>query len=502
MKGTGPHGKLNDDALYKNLYNNVPDNLVGYVPKDGAKYGITTGSRAEWAKLQFKLAKQESSGQTTPSAEAGHTGTAGLFQMESADLARHGQRGKSVTDPQAQIGAMNDVFKNIPKGTGTIADRKTGAGAYFGPIRDTGVNAGVLAKHEAEGARVAARNPAPTDTQTANANGPQTASIDPNQVFGNANVNVPKTTVGGTGAPVKGGTGAITGASTTAGTNPDGSPLPDRVQAVGGEDPKAFITHHTGGGGTPEGVRSTLRQRGLGVEYIMDQNGNIVSGQGGQGGHGGAGAAHMLPSGMYDDRGGRSRKVGDFPEGDPRRGLTNQNVVGMEIIASDDPHVKAIQAQKYAEFMAKRYPTTNIYGHGEVNVGHKEKDEGLTAKRAALALRAQGGNSAVAANSNVPGAAVGGYPSSLLNSRESSNEPLGLDRGALDRKALNDAMSVKHNGSLKVDVSSSNDLNTKASYKGDGLFKNTTPQPQTAMPDTPRGPSVADTASSYMKQAS
>ena len=332
--------------------------------------------------------------------------------------------------------------------------------------------------------------------------GLKTASIDPNQVFGNANVNVPKSTTGGTGAPVTGGTGAVTGASTTAGMNPDGTPFPDATTAVGGGPVKAFISHHTGGGGTPEGVRATLRQRGLGVEYIMDQQGNVHTGQGGQGGQGGAGAANILPSGYYDDRGGKSRKVGDFPEGDPRRGLTNANIAGMEIIASDDPHVKKIQAEQYAKFIAARFPQTNLYGHGEINVGHKEKDEGLTAKRAALALREQGGNSAVAANSNVPGANVGGYPSSMLSMRDSQNAPLGLDRGALDRKALSDAMTVKHNGSLKVDVSSSNDLNTKAKYSGDGLFKNTTPQPQTAMPKTPSGPSTADTAASYMRQAS
>ena len=36
--------------------------------------------------------------------------------------------------------------------------------------------------------------------------------------------------------------------------------------------------------------------------------------------------------------------------------------------------------------MAERYPDTPIMGHGEVNPGHKEADEGMTAKRAALVL--------------------------------------------------------------------------------------------------------------------
>ena len=60
-------------------------------------------------------------------------------------------------------------------------------------------------------------------------------------------------------------------ASTPAGKNPDGSDIPGPVSAVGGGDPAAFITHHTGGHGTIEGLQQTLRQRGLGVEYAMDR---------------------------------------------------------------------------------------------------------------------------------------------------------------------------------------------------------------------------------------
>jgi hypothetical protein len=58
--------------------------------------------------------------------------------------------------------------------------------------------------------------------------------------------------------------------------------------------------------------------------------------------------------------------------------------------------------------MAARYPNTPIFGHGQVNPGHKEPDEGLSARAAALAYRAntsrmdaQIGSPAVNATGNV-----------------------------------------------------------------------------------------------------
>ena len=91
--------------------------------------------------------------------------------------------------------------------------------------------------------------------------------------------------------------------------NPNGSDLPQRVQAVGEQDPAAFIVHHTSGRGTVDGVVQTLKDRGLGVEYVMDRDGNIY---------------------RTGDAGAQNIKTGWGPKG---TGLNNQNVVGMEIIA-------------------------------------------------------------------------------------------------------------------------------------------------------------------------
>jgi N-acetylmuramoyl-L-alanine amidase-like protein len=216
------------------------------------------------------------------------------------------------------------------------------------------------------------------------------------------------------------GSGAGAG-ETPAGGTAAGGDLPPRVQAVGGEDPKAFITHHTGGRGTVAGVQNTLRQRGLGVQYVMDREGNIVQ-------TGGPGASHM--------------KTG-WGQG---AGLSNRNVVGMEIIARDDKDVTPAQAAAYARFMAERYPDTPIMGHGEVNPGHKEADEGMTAKRAALAERS--------------------------------------------RRQLDKSQVAEHKvtGSATIGVNVNAPKGTNVSAAGDGLFKKVDISRQTQMSEAPRGP--------------
>src|SRR4029077_817214 len=148
---------------------------------------------------------------------------------------------------------------------------------------------------------------------------------------------------------------------------------------------------------TVDGVVSTLKERGLGVEYVMDRDGNIYQ-------TGGPGAQNI--------------KTG-WGKGE---GLNNQNVVGMEIIAKDDKDVTPAQAQSFARFIAARYPNTPLYGHGEVNPGHKEADEGLTAKAAALAYRDQLSSGQVAQTSVVPQAQPVTKQANGLYQNEKPNE--------------------------------------------------------------------------------
>lgn len=149
--------------------------------------------------------------------------------------------------------------------------------------------------------------------------------------------------------------------------------------AVGGAPPQAFIMHHTGGRGDAQGVVNTLQQRGLGVQYVMDREGVIHH-------IGGPGAANIMPESRY-----RQTPITG------KEFLTNRNIVGMEVIASNDRDVTAKQVAAAQAFIAKNYPNTPVFGHGEVNPGHKEADEG---RKIVSAIRMQ--RAAEAAQRAVP----------------------------------------------------------------------------------------------------
>ena len=141
----------------------------------------------------------------------------------------------------------------------------------------------------------------------------------------------------------------------------DSNGLPT-VTAVGGGKPRAFIAHWTGGGGDIAGVEKTLRERHLGVQYIMDREGNIKL-------TGGPGAQDIKNESQWGTPLGKSL------------GLNSANTVGMEIIADPTnpthpiPYTKA-QIESFKKFMRKHYPDTPVYGHGEVQA-NKQRGEGL-----------------------------------------------------------------------------------------------------------------------------
>jgi hypothetical protein len=76
------------------------------------------------------------------------------------------------------------------------------------------------------------------------------------------------------------------------------------------------------------------------------------------------------------------------------------------------------------------------------------------------------------------------------------------DRGALDRNAVDrqNGASINSTGKLSVDVNAP--PGTKVDYNGDNLLRATSMQRQTQMMPTDTGPSVADTARSYMRGGS
>jgi len=125
---------------------------------------------------------------------------------------------------------------------------------------------------------------------------------------------------------------------------------------------KGMVIHHTAGRGTVDGVVSTLNQRKLGVQFVIDRDGSIyqLTRDGGK-------AYHM--------------RTGWGPKGS---GLSNDNMEGVEVIAMNDKDVtpKQVEAVKaLVEMRAKKWgydPKTSVFGHGEVNPGHKEADEGMS----------------------------------------------------------------------------------------------------------------------------
>lgn len=126
-----------------------------------------------------------------------------------------------------------------------------------------------------------------------------------------------------------------------------------------------LVMHHTAGGGTPSGVMNTLNQRGLGVQYVMDRDGQVY-----QTLPDGARGAHMLPASRFKES--------------ANKGLDNSNTIGIEIIAKNNKDLTPAQVKASQQFigqMQTKYPgiQNNIYGHGELNPGHKEKDEGFAA---------------------------------------------------------------------------------------------------------------------------
>jgi len=136
-----------------------------------------------------------------------------------------------------------------------------------------------------------------------------------------------------------------------------------RGSAMG--EPQGIVFHHTGGRGTPEGVINTLNNRRdpftgrsmvLGTNYIIDRDGSIYAGL-----PPGTTGAHILPS-----------KINN---------LTNANSIGVEVIANDNddvtPEQIAAGQRLHATLSSGREQPLPVFGHGELNPGHKMPDEGL-----------------------------------------------------------------------------------------------------------------------------
>jgi hypothetical protein len=126
----GEGNRVEAGALYSYLASKFADSdLVGYVPPDGAKWGITTGSAAEWAAFGLAVAKQESDLNTRSYNASDPGGSVGLFQFGQGQT--RFTDGRDQFDPQASADAFVKSVQHYVGNQGNVSN----LGATFGSIR-------------------------------------------------------------------------------------------------------------------------------------------------------------------------------------------------------------------------------------------------------------------------------------------------------------------------------------------------------------------------------
>jgi len=129
-------------------------------------------------------------------------------------------------------------------------------------------------------------------------------------------------------------------------------------------NPTGMIIHHTSSNnGDINALISEFRKSGLGSQFAIGRDGKIYQ---------------LYPNGAIGHH-----IMAGFP-GSVGEGRSNSNMEGVEIMAASDKDVLPVQAEAAARLVAARSrmwgwnPNGNVFGHGEVNPGHKEADEGMT----------------------------------------------------------------------------------------------------------------------------
>lgn len=150
---SGGNPVVDPTDLYATIYGKLEVSaLNGFVPKDGAAYGITTGSPKEWANFLTGLAKLESDFQTNETGDSGRAdipgGSHGLFQLSKEDgpnykLTKGDIPLEKLQDPAYNTDLAIAIAATLIRRDGVIAGRNgeahTGMSAYWGPLR-RGVN--------------------------------------------------------------------------------------------------------------------------------------------------------------------------------------------------------------------------------------------------------------------------------------------------------------------------------------------------------------------------
>ena len=134
-----PKGRVNPDQLNSALEQRIANSsLNGYVPTDGAKFGVD-GSPKSWANYLTKLAEKESSYNINTRNNDDPGGSLGIFQVSVLDGKRYGANPSGgnwtesqLKDPMNQIETVVKIHEKQVLKSGTIAlGSGKGAGGYF-----------------------------------------------------------------------------------------------------------------------------------------------------------------------------------------------------------------------------------------------------------------------------------------------------------------------------------------------------------------------------------
>ena len=155
--------------------------------------------------------------------------------------------------------------------------------------------------------------------------------------------------------------------------------------AQGGKNGKkvGVVMHHTGGS-TMSGALAALKQKGFSYNYMIDRDGTVH---------------RLIPEGATAIHGGQMNN-----------GLTNENTLGVALVAKDNSDVlpeqvaaaKTLQKQLAQKF---NFDEKSVYGHGEVSPGRKQASEGMAA---VMAIRQDTGTPGASPTAPTQVASAGG----------------------------------------------------------------------------------------------
>lgn len=124
---------------------------------------------------------------------------------------------------------------------------------------------------------------------------------------------------------------------------------------------RGMVVHHTAGGSSVDDTIATFKQRNFPAHFVVDRDGQVYQ---------------TLPDGAR----GQHMRNGEGKGA----GRSNDNMEGVEVIARDDSDITPAQRDAVIGLINSRAakfgynPMTDVYGHGEVNPGHKQATEGMT----------------------------------------------------------------------------------------------------------------------------